>query len=448
MSFGIGDTVGTYKIVAAIGSGGMGEVFRVEHVVTKRVEAMKILAAAASSSPEQDQRFLREIQLQASLSHPNIAAVHNAFWEDGHLVMIMELIQGASLRTLLEGGRIPLTSAIDYACQALSALDYAHSNGVVHRDISPANMIITEDGTLKLTDFGLAKSLKDIRLTQTGALVGSLYYTSPEQVRGEANVDARSDIYSVGAVLYEMATGVKPFASDNPFTLMLAHVEQTPRRPTEVDPALPLVMDEILLKALGKDPENRFQSAELFRCALESLRDVERFQAGTVLGARPETNGAPPVRPAVIRPPTPTSHFLAAVIPSAIRRSHLAKAAAVLIGALLLSYAWKHALFPESKAQAPLQDFAALPFAWPANLIPAPPLTQAPARRQFPSRSEQRRGNVLVVTDENGVRREIRSVPKNPFVRAMDHVVHPFRRSPNESPSTAAAKASTEPSTN
>ena len=271
MSFGIGDTIGTYRIVAAIGSGGMGEVFRVEHVVTKRVEAMKILAAATSSSPEQDQRFLREIQLQASLSHPNIAAVHNAFWEDGHLVMIMELIQGASLRTLLEGGRIPLTTAIDYACQALAALDYAHAHGVVHRDISPANMIIMEDGTLKLTDFGLAKSLKDIRLTQTGALVGSLYYTSPEQVRGESNVDARSDIYSVGAVLYEMATGVKLFSSDNPFTLMLAHVEHSPRRPSEVDPALPRVVDEILLKALEKDPEKAYG---LFKHALELQPDA------------------------------------------------------------------------------------------------------------------------------------------------------------------------------
>jgi serine/threonine-protein kinase len=443
MSFGIGDTVGTYKIVAAIGSGGMGEVFRVEHVVTKRVEAMKILAAAASSSPEQDQRFLREIQLQASLSHPNIAAVHNAFWEDGHLVMIMELIQGASLRTLLEGGRIPLTSAIDYSCQALSALDYAHSNGVVHRDISPANMIITEDGTLKLTDFGLAKSLKDIRLTQTGALVGSLYYTSPEQVRGEANVDARSDIYSVGAVLYEMATGAKPFASANPFTLMLAHVEQTPRRATEVDPALPPVVDEILLKALQKDAENRFQSAELFRCALENLRDAGR----PALEARPATDNAPLSRTLPVRSARPAAHFLGAIVPSAIRHSHLAKAAVVLVCALLLSYAWKSGLFPESKSQTPLPDFAALPFAWPANLIPVPPLTVARAPRQFPLQSERRRGNVLVVTDENGVRREIRSAPKNPFVRAMDHVVHPFRRSLNEPPSTAAVKVS-EPSTN
>ncbi|HXJ42820.1 MAG TPA: serine/threonine-protein kinase [Bryobacteraceae bacterium] len=448
MSFGIGDTVGTYRIVAAIGSGGMGEVFRVEHVVTKRVEAMKILAAATSSSPEQDQRFLREIQLQASLSHPNIAAVHNAFWEDGHLVMIMELIQGASLRTLLEGGRIPLTSAIDYGCQTLAALDYAHSHGVVHRDVSPANMIITEDGTLKLTDFGLAKSVKDIRLTQTGALVGSLYYTSPEQVRGEVNVDARSDIYSMGAVLYEMATGAKPFSSDNPFTLMLAHVEETPRRPGEVDPSLPSVMDKILLKALEKNPENRFQSAESYRCALEALRDAAPVHAGgPVLETGPQNRVAPAVRAATGGPPRPNAHFLAITGPSMIRRSYLAVAAAALAFALLLSYAWKSPLIPKSHMQAPLQDFAALPFAWPANLIAVPSLSLARTHRQFPLRSEQR-GNVLVVTDENGVRREIRSAPKNPVVRAIHHVVHPFRRGANDPASTAAVNVSTEPSTN
>ena len=446
MSFGIGDTVGTYKIVAAIGSGGMGEVFRVEHVVTNRVEAMKILAAATSSSPEQDQRFLREIQLQASLSHANIAAVHNAFWEDGHLVMIMELIQGASLRSLLEGGRIPLTTAIDYACQALAALDYAHTLGVVHRDISPANMIITEDGTLKLTDFGLAKSLKDIRLTQTGALVGSLYYTSPEQVRGGTNVDDRSDIYSLGAVLYEMATGVKLFSSENPFTLMLAHVEQPPRRPSEVDPALPRVVDEILLKALEKDPERRFQSAEVYRCALESVKDAGCLYTGHMLETSRENNSAAPEQPTIGRPQKPVN-LPASLVPLAIRRSPLAKAAAVLVCALLLSYVLENALFPGSNTQTNLQDFAALPVTWPPNLIPIPQLTLAGAHKQLPRLVARRKGNVIVVTDENGVRREIRSEPKNPFVRAMDHVVHPFRHSPDADRSTAA-RVSTEPSTN
>lgn len=445
MSFGIGDTVGTYRIVAAIGSGGMGEVFRVEHAVTNRVEAMKVLAAATSSSPEQDQRFLREIQVQAGLSHPNIAAVHNAFWEDGHLVMIMELIQGASLRSLLESGRIPLTTAIDYACQALAALDYAHSQGVVHRDISPANMIVTEDGTLKLTDFGLAKSRNDIRLTQTGAIVGSLPYTSPEQVRGEANVDSRSDIYSLGAVLYEMATGVRLFSSDNPFTLMLAHVEQPPRRPSEVDPALPPVVDEILLKALEKDPERRFQSAELYRCALESIKDPARVHADhTVLEASHEGNGAAPEQP-TSRPWNPAAHSAASLVPLAIRRSPLVKAASVLVCALLLSYAWKNALFPASKTLASLPDFAALPVTWPANLIVVPQLTLAERHSQLPRRA---RGNVIAVTNEKEGRRETRSTPKNPFSRAMDHVVHLFRHSPDAEHPTAAVKVSTEPSTN
>src|SRR5260221_11092739 len=287
--------------------------------------------------------------------------------------MIMELIQGASLRTLLEGGRIPLPSAIDYACQALAALDYAHSHGVVHRDISPANMIITQDGRLKLADFRLAKSLQDIRLTQTGALVGSLYYTSPEQVRGEANVDARSDIYSLGAVLYEMVTGLKPFASENPFTLMLAHVEQTPRRPSELDPALPPVIDEILLKALEKDAEKRFPSAELFRCALENLRDAGSVYAGRPrLETRPEHNVVPPLQAARVRQPRLATDFLAAIVPSMIRRPYPATAAAALACALLLSYAWKGAVLPESNMHAPLPDFAALPFAWSADLIPVP----------------------------------------------------------------------------
>ena len=273
MKFKIGDIVGAYKIVASQGSGGMGEVFQAEHTVTRRIEAMKILAADPASGPERDQRFLREIQLQARLNHPNIAVVHNAFWQDSHLIMIMELIEGNSLRNMLEHGKLPLAEALDYAGQALRALDYAHAHGVVHRDISPSNMIVTEDGTLKLTDFGLAKSQTDIRLTQTGTIVGSLYYTSPEQVQGQTAVDLRADIYSLGALLFEMLTGAKVFECDKPFSLMQAHVSQTPRRASEVCPGLPLELDEILCKALEKDRDKRYQSAELFRCALDGVRD-------------------------------------------------------------------------------------------------------------------------------------------------------------------------------
>ncbi len=274
MNFKIGDTIGAYKIVASLGSGGMGEVFQAEHTVTQRVEAMKILAAEPVSTPDRDQRFLREIQLQARLNHPNIAVVHNAFWQDGHLIMIMELIEGNSLRSMLERGNLSLTAALDYASQALRALDYAHARGVVHRDISPSNMIVTADGTLKLTDFGLAKSHTDIRLTQTGVIVGSLYYTSPEQVQGNTAVDIRGDIYSMGALLFELVTGAKLFDCDKPFSLMQAHVEQKPPRATDVLPSLPPALDGILLKALEKDRDKRFQSAELFRCALETVRET------------------------------------------------------------------------------------------------------------------------------------------------------------------------------
>ncbi|PYT31127.1 MAG: hypothetical protein DMG57_05840 [Acidobacteria bacterium] len=286
----------------------MGEVFQVEHIITKRIEAMKVLAAGATSTSERGQRFLREIQLQASLSHPNIAAVHNAFWTKDRLVMIMELIEGKSLRHLIQDTRLSLSVSIDYASQALLALDYAHAHGIVHRDISPANMIVTEDGTLKLTDFGLAKSPNDLRLTQTGTLVGSLYYIAPEQVKGNSAVDGRADIYSLGAVLYELATGVKLFNSENPFTLMVAHVEQAPVEPSEVDSTVPSSLNEVLLRSLEKDPARRFQSAEMFRCALEGVKDgctsSGRSREANNAGVRKRIRVQEPV-PSLVQQPTP-----------------------------------------------------------------------------------------------------------------------------------------------
>jgi serine/threonine-protein kinase len=405
MSFRIGDTVGTYKIVAALGSGGMGEVFQVEHAVTRRVEAMKVLAADTACAREQDQRFLREIQLQARLSHPHIAAVHNAFWQNGHLIMIMELIRGSSLRGVLERGRLPLASAIDYGCQALEALDYAHAAGVVHRDISPANMILTEDGALKLTDFGLAKSLNDIRLTQTGTLLGSLYYASPEQIRGTGDVDVRADIYSLGAVLFEMATGEKLFVSDNPFTLMLAHVEQPPRRASEVRGDLLPSLDEILLRALEKDPERRFQSAEMFRCALESLRENGDGPAGSAQ-----------TRP-LLHPIAPARLSRRAAGAFAILHSRIAKTAATVLFAAALSYVW----FSTRGAQPP--DFAALPVTWPRRLMPHQQISYQVTPRRVTDSSRARRKGM----SENPPQSDRKN--HNIFMRAMGRVAHPLRQS-------------------
>ena len=278
MSFSIGDTVGDYRILEELGRGGMGRVFKVEHTLTHRVEAMKVLAGSRPDAPQQAARSLREIQLQASLDHPNIAAVHNAFWSGEDLVLVMELVQGHSLRRVLEQGRVPLATTLDYAGQALAALSYAHAHGVIHRDISPGNMMIGPNGVLKLTDFGLAKGPGDARLSQTGAPLGSLWYMPPEQVRGSSS-DARSDLYSLGAVLYELASRKKPFDGESAFAIMADQVGKPPTPPLEIDPEVPPALSAALMRALEKDPDQRFQTAEEFRQFLAASQSAGYAQA-------------------------------------------------------------------------------------------------------------------------------------------------------------------------
>ena len=266
-----GAIIDAYRIIGTLGSGGMGQVYRVEHTLTRRQDAMKVLAGGRQAAGGQAQRFLREIQLQASLNHPNIAAVHHAFWLEDDLVMIMELVEGATLQSVLQAGRLPLASALNYARQVLIALQYAHEHGVVHRDVTPANILIAPGGVVKLTDFGLAKAPRDMRLTVSGAVMGSLYYMSPEQVRGSATLDERTDIYSLGVVLYEMSTGRRPFEAADPFSLMLAHVQKAPQSPLQFDASFAPALNQILLTALAKEPDRRFSSANAFREGLESV---------------------------------------------------------------------------------------------------------------------------------------------------------------------------------
>ena len=273
MSFQIGDSVEAYKIISMVGNGGMGEVFKVEHSLTRRSEAMKVLLSDRISAEEQRQRFLREIRVQASLNHPNIAAVHNAFWVGDELVMVMELVEGDSLQLLLDCGPVPIAAGLDYMCQVLTALTCAHAHGVIHRDITPANIIVTPEGKVKLTDFGLAKSPVDQSLTKSGAMMGSPHYMAPEQVRG-GHADARTDIYAVGAILYEIATGRKAFAADCAFSTLRAHIDGTPAPPIEVDHGLPPALNDAILTALQSDPAQRFQTADQFRTALERVRPV------------------------------------------------------------------------------------------------------------------------------------------------------------------------------
>lgn len=271
MAFKIGDTIADYEVVGRLGAGAVAEVYKVKHRVTGRLEAMKVLHRRGLAGRRVD-RFLREIKLQAGLSHPNIAAVRTALEIDGELLMIMEYVDGPSLRTILDTQDIEAHQALDYVLQALSALGYAHQRGITHRDVTPSNMLIAPQGKLKLTDFGLAKAIGDPTLTETGTPLGSLFYMSPEHVRGLGEADQQSDIYSVGAVLYELIVGRPPFAGKNAFELMRAQVERDPQPPEELIVGLDPELNRTVLRALAKDPRQRFATAQDFRLSVSQAR--------------------------------------------------------------------------------------------------------------------------------------------------------------------------------
>jgi eukaryotic-like serine/threonine-protein kinase len=278
MIFGPGERIGDYEMLAPIGAGGMGSVYKVRHAISQRIEALKVILPNASATPVIEERFLREIRLQASLEHPHIASLHNAFRVHDQLVMVMEFVEGASLREKLRAPGITLGQALEYAAQVLGALGYAHGHGVIHRDIKPSNVMIGPHGMVKLLDFGLATSAisggQDVELTQPGTMVGSPYYISPEQARGE-HVDARSDVYSTGAMLYEMVAGRPPFEAGGAggvYTIISAHLHQAPRSPAEVNPQVSVELARIVLKALAKNPAERFPTADDFLKALDAIR--------------------------------------------------------------------------------------------------------------------------------------------------------------------------------
>jgi serine/threonine protein kinase len=268
--FQIGQRFGDYEILGALGAGGMGKVYKVKNLISDRVEAMKILLPNLASQKELADRFLREIKLLASLHHPNIAELRTALTLENQLVMIMEYVDGETLSMVLRRGPIPPPQAAYCADQVLNALSYAHQQSIIHRDIKPANMMLTNKGIVKLMDFGIARSGNDRSLTTTGTTLGSLNYMPPEQVKDEGT-DARSDIYSLGVSLYEMVTGELPFRGDSNYSVMTAHLNETPKPPITLRPDLPEALNQIILISMAKDRAQRFQSADAFRAALKNV---------------------------------------------------------------------------------------------------------------------------------------------------------------------------------
>jgi eukaryotic-like serine/threonine-protein kinase len=268
-----GQRVGDYEVLAPLGAGGMGRVYKVRNVISNREEAMKILLPDFASDPELAARFMAEIRTLAGLEHPGIAQLRTAFQYNNQFVMVMEYVEGTTLEKLAAQTRVPVDHILDYSTQVLAALSYAHGRGVTHRDIKPANIMITTHGLVKLMDFGIAKSTDDMQLTRPGTTMGSVYYMSPEQVRG-GTVDARSDLYSFGVTLYEMLTGRKPFQADTSYSILNAHMNEAPTPPAELDPSISQQLNAIVLRAMAKLPEQRFQTAEEFRTALKAEREV------------------------------------------------------------------------------------------------------------------------------------------------------------------------------
>lgn len=265
-----------YEIIEKIGNGGMATVYKAKDMTLKRNVAVKVLKDEFTTDEEFIKRFNIEAQSAASLTHPNIVSIYDVGNEESIYYIVMELVQGKTLKQIIdEDGVLPWKWSLNIAIQIASALETAHKNNIVHRDIKPHNIIITEDGIAKVTDFGIAKAVSNSTITAFGTTIGSVHYFSPEHARG-GFTDAKSDLYSLGVVMYEMLTGRVPFDADTPVSIALKHMQEKPVEPIKLNPAIPYSVNKIILKAMQKDTNLRYQSAtEMLRDLSLALKDPE-----------------------------------------------------------------------------------------------------------------------------------------------------------------------------
>src|SRR5215471_16669607 len=300
MALSPGTKLGHYEILAPLGAGGMGEVYRARDPHLGRDVAIKVLPASFSRDPDRLRRFEQEARAAAALNHPNILAVYQMGTHEGAHYLVSELLEGSTLRDHLLRGPVPVRKAVDFAIQTAHGLAAAHDQGIVHRDLKPENLFVTKDGRIKILDFGLAKlivvphtsdagTLTLTERTEPGVILGTVGYMSPEQVRGQAT-DDRIDLFALGAILYEMLTGKRAFRKPTSAETMSAILNEEPAAISQVMPTIPPALQRVVQRCLEKTPEQRFHSASDLAFALEALSDATSALTGALAVPKSRTS--------------------------------------------------------------------------------------------------------------------------------------------------------------
>jgi eukaryotic-like serine/threonine-protein kinase len=398
-----------YEVGRLLGAGGMAEVYEGRDRLLARRVAIKVLLAEFAQDPSFLVRFKREAQAAASLSHPNIVAVYDTGVQDGTNFIVMEYVEGRTLRDLLRiGGPPPPERAVGIAADVCNALAAAHARGLIHRDVKPANVMLTPDGAVKVMDFGIARATTSATITQTQAVIGTAQYISPEQVEGR-EVDARGDLYSLGCLLYELLTGRVPFSGDSPVAIAYRHVREDPTPPRQLNPRIPAAVEAVTLRAMAKNPDERYQTAAEFRA------DLERALTGRPLAALAAPAGGFDEPAALTRAMPPYASQPAGRLdkPSAgahaARSRHPGRVAAIVVGLVTVMLAAVAFAVVARNARPDAAEPNALPtlsttLAPPSTLPPttAPPTTAPPTTAQQTTTTAQQTTSTAQQTTTSG----------------------------------------------
>lgn len=376
-----------YRVTEKIGVGGMADVYKAVDEVLGRTVAVKVLHAQYAADPAFVARFRQEAQAAANLSHPGIVNIYDWGKDDSTYYIVMEYVRGTDLKVLVtDKGPVEPAKAAEYAAQVAAALSVAHGYDIIHRDIKPHNIVLTPDGSIKVMDFGIARA-GNTQMTQTGSVLGTAHYVSPEQAQGRP-LDPRTDLYSLGVVLYELATGQVPFDGDSPVAVALKQVNEEPVPPRQVNPNIPPSLEAVIMKAMAKNPADRYSSAE------EMRRDLLRVASGRMVEAMPPTGGQTSVMPVVAGTDSPR------VRPVPRRRNPWPWiAAAVLLMLIAVAAAWAFGLF-DTTEQVVVPEVVGLTQTDAESALEAVGLVVGEIEPRF---SEEPSGTVISQTPEPGI---------------------------------------------